>query len=40
MSRPYWSGNRYAFWQLLSTLGWIRGVVVFPELGEYRCPQL
>ena len=38
--RPHWSGNRYTFWQLLSTLGWIRGVVAFPELGEYRCPRL
>jgi hypothetical protein len=25
---------------LLATVGWMRGVVSFPDLGEYRCPEL
>jgi hypothetical protein len=25
---------------LLATIGWMRGVVSFPDLEEYRCPEL
>jgi hypothetical protein len=32
----HWAGNRYLWWQLIAVLGWMRGVVDFPEVG--RCP--
>lgn len=38
--RAHWAGNRYTWWQTLAVLGWMRGVVEFPELEAYRCPAL
>jgi hypothetical protein len=36
----HWAGNRYTWWQLLAVIGWMRDVVAFPDLEEYRCPSL
>jgi hypothetical protein len=36
----HWAGNRYTWWRLLAVVGWMRGVVEFPEIGAYRCPNL
>jgi hypothetical protein len=36
----HWSHHAQAFWPLLAVLGWMRGVVVFPEIGAWRCPKL
>ena len=36
----HWAGNRYTWWQLLAVVGWMRGLVEFPEIGAWRCPSL
>lgn len=36
----HWAGDRYTWWQLLAVVGWMRGLVEFPEIGAWRCPNL
>jgi hypothetical protein len=30
-----WIGNRYQWWRLLATIGWIRGVASIPGVPEF-----
>jgi hypothetical protein len=30
----HWAGNRYSWWRLLSTIGWMSGVVSFPGVPD------